>query len=44
MGVGQFVDLMGAWQKRGGGVFEVGGVIPKCTLWWFELSVHGTFR
>ena len=40
-GLGQFADLReeveggegGAWQKRGGGVFE-GGLIPQCTLWW----------
>ena len=30
-GFGQFADLRGAWQERGGGVFE-GGLIPQCTL------------
>ena len=30
--LGQFADLSGAWQERGGGgVFE-GGLIPQCTL------------
>ena len=27
----QFADFRGAWQERGGGVFE-GGLIPQCTL------------
>ena len=34
--LGQFVDLRGAWQERGGGVFEGewgGGLTPQCTLW-----------
>ena len=32
-GLGQFVDLRGgAWQERGGGVFEGGGLIPQCPL------------
>ena len=26
-GGGQFADLKGAWQERGGGIFE-GGLIP----------------
>ena len=32
-GLGQFADLRGrgAWQERGGGVFE-GGLIPQYTL------------
>ena len=30
-GLGQFADLRGAWEERGGGVFE-GGLIPKHTL------------
>ena len=30
-GLGQFVDLRGAWQERGGGVFE-GGLISQCPL------------
>ena len=32
--LGQFVDLKGAWQKRGGSVFEVVcgvGLIPQCS-------------
>ena len=30
-GLGQFADLRGAWQKRGG-VFLSGGLIPQFTL------------
>ena len=31
-GLEQFADLRGgAWQERGGGVFEA-GLIPQCTL------------
>ena len=35
--LGQFADLRGAWQERGGGAFEGwrgggGGLIPQCTL------------
>ena len=33
-GLGLFADLRGAWQERGGGVFEGGGGLrPQCTLW-----------
>ena len=28
----------GAWQERGGGVFEGGGLIPQYTLWPAESS------
>ena len=31
-GLGQFADLRGAWQEKGGGVFDE-GFIPQCTLW-----------
>ena len=31
-GLGQFANLRGAWQERGGGVFER-GLIPQCPLW-----------
>ena len=30
-GLGQFVDLRGAWQERGDSVFE-GWLIPQCLL------------
>ena len=39
--LGQFADISGAWQERGGGVFE-GGLIYQCNFWvvcnTFELS------
>ena len=31
-GLGQFADLRGAWQERGGGVLEGEELIPQCTL------------
>ena len=34
-GLGQSADLREAWRKRGGGgdVFDMGMLIPHCTLW-----------
>ena len=35
-GLGQSADLREAWHKRGGGggdVFDMGMLIPHCTLW-----------
>ena len=40
-GLGQFVDSRGAWQERGGGVFEGGGVDTPMSTMYYK-SVQGT--
>ena len=36
-GLGQFVNLRGAWQERGGGVFEGGGTHYDYA--WYDVSI-----